>query len=205
PRRLDAAVGPRGLSCLASDQEHIDINVAAPRRASVAVLAQYLRASDPPPISKARPGVGSVASVGPCNSDAAASCFRTGILSSRCDQRHRPPGARQSPIAQVQACCEAHGVHPVRPSIPDGQEQPNRLLRSGHARVRHGLAPPPSALHQARRQGVQEDRGGLRHGLRHHGLHRVHCEVGLHPDKQHHRGRLLRPRGEGPARFLEAA
>ncbi|CAK0840488.1 unnamed protein product, partial [Prorocentrum cordatum] len=182
PRRLDAAVGPRGLSCLASDQEHIDINVAAPRRASVAVLAQYLRASDPPPISKARPGVGSVASVGPCNS-----------------------GARQSPIAQVQACCEAHGVHPVRPSIPDGQEQPNRLLRSGHARVRHGLAPPPSALHQARRQGVQEDRGGLRHGLRHHGLHRVHCEVGLHPDKQHHRGRLLRPRGEGPARFLEAA
>ncbi|CAK0840478.1 unnamed protein product, partial [Prorocentrum cordatum] len=57
---------------------------------SVAVLAQYLRASDPPPISKARPGVGSVASVGPCNSDAAASCFRTGILSSRCDQRHRP-------------------------------------------------------------------------------------------------------------------
>ncbi|CAK0840490.1 unnamed protein product, partial [Prorocentrum cordatum] len=90
PRRLDAAVGPRGLSCLASDQEHIDINVAAPRRASVAVLAQYLRASDPPPISKARPGVGSVASVGPCNSDAAASCFRTGILSSRCDQRHRP-------------------------------------------------------------------------------------------------------------------
>ncbi|CAK0840476.1 unnamed protein product, partial [Prorocentrum cordatum] len=111
----------------------------------------------------------------------------------RCSRKLFPHWNFEQPVRPAaQACCEAHGVHPVRPSIPDGQEQPNRLLRSGHARVRHGLAPPPSALHQARRQGVQEDRGGLRHGLRHHGLHRVHCEVGLHPDKQHHRGRLLR-------------
>eukprot|EP00439_Symbiodinium_sp_Y106_P059735 s1344_g8.t1 len=41
-------------------------------------------------------------------------------------------------------------------------------------------------------QRVQEDCGCLRNWILHHGIHRLHCEAGFHPDQQHHCGRQLK-------------
>lgn len=43
-------------------------------------------------------------------------------------------------------------------------------------------------MHQAGCAGVQEDRRRMRYRIRHHGIHRLHREAGVHPDQQYHRG-----------------